>query len=151
MKLANALSQRSDVQNRLDELRARLNNNARVQEGEEPAEDPKALLAELDTLCAQLEDLVARINLTNATTVAADGVTLTAKLARRDALKEKLGLMRSFLDAASHLAGRTMRTEIKVKPTVPVAKLQKQVDALSKELRELDEQIQELNWTTELL
>ena len=88
MKLANALSQRSDVQNRLDELRARLNNNARVQEGEEPAEDPKVLLAELDTLTAQLEDLVARINLTNATTVAADGVTLTAKLARRDALKE---------------------------------------------------------------
>ena len=150
MKLANALSQRSDVQNRLGELRGRLTNNARVQEGEEPAEDPKVLLAELDTLTAQLEDLVARINLTNATTVAADGVTLTAKLARRDALKEKLGLMRSFLDAASNLAGRTMRTEIKVKPTVPVAKLQKQADALSKELRELDEQIQELNWTTEL-
>lgn len=151
MKLANALSQRSDVQNRLSELRGRLNNNARVQEGEAPAEDPLALLAELDMLTAQLEDLVARINLTNAATVAPDGITLTVKLARRDALKERLSIMRGFLDAASTLAMRGLRTEIKIKSTVNVADLQKQVDALSKELRELDEQIQELNWTTELL
>ena len=31
------------------------------------------------------------------------------------------------------------------------AELQKQVDGYSKELREVDEKIQELNWTTELL
>ena len=151
MKLATALSQRSDVQNRLSELRGRLSNNARVQEGEEPAEDPQALLAELDSLTAQFEDLVSRINLTNAATRSADGRTLTELLARRDALKEKQSIMRGFLDAASSLAGRATRTEIKIKATVPVATLQKQTDALSKELRELDEQIQELNWTTELV
>ena len=151
MKLATALSQRSDAQNRLQELRTRLNNNARVQEGETPAEDPQALLGELDTLTAKLEDLVCRINLTNAATTNADGETLTALLARRDAWKEKLNALRNFLDAASNLAGRAMRTEIKVQATVPVAKIQKQVDALSKNLRELDEQIQELNWLTELV
>ncbi len=42
-------------------------------------------------------------------------------------------------------------SEIKIISTVPVAKIQKDVDALSKELRETDELIQELNWTTELL
>ena len=151
MKLATALSQRSDVQTRLSELRGRLNNNARVQEGEEPAEDPKVLLAEQDTLCAQFEDLVARINLTNAATKNADGRTLTELLARRDALKEKLSILRGFLDSASNLAMRGMRTEIKIKSTVQVSKLQKQADDLSKELRELDEQIQELNWLTELV
>ena len=151
MKLATALSERSDAQTRLSELRGRLNNNARVQEGEEPAEDPKDLLAELDTLTAKLEELVRRINLTNAATVNAQGESLTALLARRDALKEKIGILRNFLDAASTLAMRGMRTEIKIKSTVNVASLQKQVDALSKELRELDEQIQELNWLTELL
>ena len=151
MKLATALSQRSDVQTRLSELRGRLNNNARVQEGEEPAEDPKVLLAELDTLCAQFEDRVARINLTTAATKNADGRTLTELLARRDALKEKLSILRGFLDSASNLAMRGMRTEIKIKSTVQVSKLQKQADDLSKELRELDEQIQELNWLTELV
>ena len=41
--------------------------------------------------------------------------------------------------------------EIKVLSTVQVSALQKQVDAVSKELRETDEQIQSLNWTTDLL
>lgn len=35
--------------------------------------------------------------------------------------------------------------------TVEVADIQKEVDVLSKELRETDERIQELNWTTELI
>lgn len=42
-------------------------------------------------------------------------------------------------------------SEIKIMSTVPVSEMQKQVDALSKELRECDELIQELNWTTELM
>ena len=41
--------------------------------------------------------------------------------------------------------------EIKIYSTVPVAALQKQVDGLSKQLRELDVQIQSANWTTELI
>ena len=42
-------------------------------------------------------------------------------------------------------------SEIKVKSTVNVRALQKQVDELAKQLRELDEAIQEKNWTTELI
>ncbi|MBR5980520.1 MAG: hypothetical protein IK035_00805, partial [Firmicutes bacterium] len=57
---------------------------------------------------------------------------------------------RTFLDNASSTVDRYSRSEIVIQSTVSVAKLQKQVDALSKELRELDEKIQELNWTTEL-
>ena len=45
MKLANALSQRSELQERIRQLEARLLDNARVQEGEQPAEDPEELLA----------------------------------------------------------------------------------------------------------
>ena len=41
MKLANALSQRSELQTRIRQLERRLNNNALVQEGEQPAEDQK--------------------------------------------------------------------------------------------------------------
>ena len=48
MKLANALSQRSELQTRIHQLEARLYNNAQVQEGERPAEDPEELLRELE-------------------------------------------------------------------------------------------------------
>lgn len=47
MKLANALSLRSELQTRIRQLESRLDNNALVQEGESPAEDPMELLREL--------------------------------------------------------------------------------------------------------
>lgn len=149
MKLATALSQRADLQKRLTELNTRLKNNAKVQEGEAPAEKPAELLKELDGLLSQLEELVAKINLTNSSTLA-DGKTITELIAHREMLSKKLSIMRGFLDEASSKVDRYSRTEIKIESSVDVAKLQKQVDALSKELRETDEKLQELNWTTEL-
>lgn len=150
MKLANALTERAELQTKVRQLENRLMNNAQVQEGERPAEDPAALLAELEASYAALEDLIARINLTNSATLSG-GKSLTALLARRDCLAGKIGVLRSFCDAASALVTRRMVGEIKIKSTVDVAALQKQIDALSKELRELDAAIQEKNWTTELL
>ena len=150
MKLATALSERADVQRRLSQLHTRLNNNAKVQEGDEPAEDPKALLKELDALLERLEWLMARINLTNSRTLA-DGVTVTELIARRDCLSKRLNILRGFLDTASEKVDRYSQKEIKILSTVKVSQLQKQVDVVSKELRELDERIQGLNWTTELL
>lgn len=150
MKLATALSERADLQERLSELGIRLNNNSKVQEGEKPSEEPERLLEELDRIIVRLEELIARINLTNSRTVR-DGKTITELLAHRDCLKNKIQIMRNFLDNASSRANRMTHSEIKIVSTVPVADLQKKVDALSKELRECDELIQELNWTTELL
>ena len=149
MKLAEALILRADLQKRLLQLRERLELNARVQEGEQPAEDPAALLKELDALLAEQEDLIRRINLTNARTEAG-GELLTALLARRDCLTEKISMLRGFLNTASNITGRTSRMEIKIHSTVPVAELRKQVDSLSKQLRELDIRIQSANWTAEL-
>ncbi len=150
MKLAAALSERADLQRRLAELGTRLNHNAKVQEGEKPAEDPKALLKELDGVLTRLEELIAKINLTNSRTLS-DGVTITELLAKRDVLSKRLAVMRSFLDEASSKVDRYSRAEIKIESTVSVTSLQKTADGLSKELRELDEHIQALNWTTELL
>lgn len=149
MKLAQALSERADLQKRIEEVRKRLVANAKVQEGDAPAEDPAELMAQLDELCAALERLVTRINLTNAATVA-DGETLTALLARRDCQTLRIGALRAFAQSASSTVMRGTRTEVKIKSTLPVAPLQKQIDAQAKQLRELDARIQELNWTTEL-
>ncbi len=151
MKLANALSQRSELQTRIRQLEVRLNNNAQVQEGEQPAEDPMELLKELEADYARLEELVSAINRTNNSTRLEDGATLSDLLARRDCLKGRLSALRNFLSNASALVRRHSASEIKVKSTVNVRELQKQVDSLSRDLRQLEETIQEKNWTTELL
>ena len=151
MKLANALSQRAELQTRIHQLEARLYNNAQVQEGEQPAEDPMELLKELEADYARMEGLVSAINRTNNSTRLEDGATLSDLLAKRDCLKGKLSALRGFLDNASALIRRHSVSEIKVKSTVNVRELQKQVDGLSKELRQLEETVQEKNWTTELL
>lgn len=150
MKLATALSERSDIQKRLSELQERLNNNAKVQDGETTAEDPKELLKELDSLTEQLETLIYKINLTNSKTMI-DGTELTLLLAKRDVLKQKIVMLRNFLNTASAKVDRYSRTEIKILSSVDVTKLQKQIDVLSKEYRTIDEKIQGANWTTKLL
>ena len=150
MKLATALAERSDIQNRINTISVRLDNNAKVQEGDVPAEDPKALMEELDRLIVRLEDLVARINLTNSGTVY-EGKTITELPAHRDCRKKKVRVLRDFLNTASDRVTRMTRTEIKIVSTVPVSEIQKTVDGLAKELRTVDEKIQELNWTTELV
>ena len=151
MKLANALSQRSELQTRIRQMEVRLNNNAKVQEGEQPAEDPMELLKELEEDYIQLENLISAINRTNNSTKLEDGTTLSDLLARRDCRRGRPSSLRNFLNNASVLVHRHSASEIKIKSTINVRRLQKQVDGLSKELRELEESIQEKNWTTELL
>ena len=150
MKLATALSERADLQRRITELGGRLNNNAKVQDGEKPSEDPNELLNELNKDFERLEELIARINYTNNETKSGNR-TLTDLIAKRDCLRQKIGIMRSFLNTASEKVSRYSKTEIRILSTVPVSDLQKEVDRLSNELRETDETIQGLNWTTELL
>ena len=150
MKLATALSERADLQKRISDLGVRLNNNAKVQEGEKPAEEPEVLLKELNDCLLRLEELMARINKTNNMTRAGDQ-TITDLIAKRYCLKTRVKIMRDFLNASSDMVNRYSKTEIKICSTVSVAELQKKVDAWSKQLRETDEKIQELNWLTELI
>ena len=150
MKLAAALSERASLQVRLFEIQKRLNANAKVQEGDTPAENPVELIAEKDRILDELEDLVTRINLTNSTTEY-NGVTITELISKRDRMKSDIRIMRTFLNIASEKVNRFTKTEIIIKSTVDIAEYQKKVDSLAKELRQIDEKIQELNWTTELI
>ena len=149
MKLAEALQERADLNSKINELRSRLSNNATVQEGETPAENPAELLSQLDECAARLEELMARINATNCATVTERG-TLTELIARRDCLTLRLSAYRNLVNEASCLAPRASRTEIKIVSAVDVKKLQKQADELAKELRLVDNLIQQSNWLTEL-
>ena len=149
MKLAEALQERADLNRKIAQLRERLENNAIVQEGEKTPEDPAQLLVELDASIRRLEELMARINKTNTRTL--DGEkSITDLIARKDALRVQVDAYRDIISSASQIARRAMRTEIKILSAVNVKALQKKADELSRELREVDNRIQQLNWMTEL-
>jgi hypothetical protein len=150
MKLAEALILRADYQKRLAQLNQRLVNNARVQEGELPPEDPQQLLAELDSMVDQLRRLIQLINRTNSQTVFQEQ-RLSEALAERDMLMLKRNAYSHLVDAASLQQSRYSRSEIKFISTVDVAQLQRQVDDLSRRYRELDSQIQAMNWQVDLV
>ena len=151
MKLAEALQERADLNRKVDQLRNRLSNNCTVQEGENPAEDPAALLVELDASIERRQWLFSHINKTNCQTVLQDGKTLTDVIAEKDALNMSLRTYRVLIGDASSTARRATRTEIKILPTVNVAQLQKKADDIAKRLRLLDNTLQSTNWTVDLI
>ena len=150
MKLAQALILRSDTQKRIEQLKVRLLSNAKTQENESPSEDPKLLLKELDKLTSELFRLIYSINLTNSN-AKFDGMSLTEMIAKKDALTLKANVLREFATSASQKVDLYSNSEIKILSTVDVAALQKQVDALSKEIRELEMKLQEANWSVDLV
>ena len=149
MKLAEALQERAELNRRIGQIQTRLENNCFTQKGEPTAEDPSEILAELDSVTARLEVLIAAINLANSTTMV-DGQTLTQIIARKDALGQQIGVLRRVIEAASGAITRYTRTEIKIIRTVDVAALQVRADSLSKEVRMLDNRLQQANWETEI-
>lgn len=147
MKLAEALSIRADLQNRIDQLKSRLKYSAKVQEGDQPSENVNELYKELDECLSQFEVIVYRINRTNMQTVH-EGETLTQMIARKDTLKLRLTVMRDLL---KHVVenDRYGRQEIKYVRTVDVGELRKVTDNYSKQLRNLDMKLQSLNWSVD--
>jgi hypothetical protein len=150
MKLAQALILRADTQKRIEQLKVRLLSNTKTQENEKPSEDPKLLLKELDKLTIELFTLICSINLTNSS-AKFEGMSLTEMIAKKDALVLKANVLREFATSASQKVDLYSNSEIKILSTVDVAALQKQVDALSKEIRELEMKLQEANWAVELV
>ena len=149
MKLAEGLSVRKDLQTRIEQLKARLLNNMKVQEGDQPSERPEDLMKELDGCLKQLQDRMFRINATNMHTVK-DGRTLTEMMAAREVLGKRVQILREAFDRATQSQDRYGRNEIKYVMTVDIPALRKQIDKYSKQLRELDMEIQALNFATEL-
>ncbi|MGD7045704.1 DIP1984 family protein [Jeotgalibacillus proteolyticus] len=151
MKLAEALILRADYQKRIEQLRHRLIQNARVQDGEEPNEDPKDLQKELLQILKQLKELIQGINRTNLTTPFDEERSLADALTERELIGQERRIFSELAEQASVRHDRYSRTEIKSVSTVDVKKTQKRVDDLSQEYRQLDTRIQELNWLTSLI
>jgi hypothetical protein len=125
--------------------------SARVQEGEQPAEESAELMKEAERLFARLFELISAINRTNAQTAFDNGQFISDAIARRDVAAKKRDFLTGIADAASTRQDRYSKSEVKFVATFSVAQVQKQIDQLSKEFRELDTKLQELNWKTELV
>ncbi|MET7418914.1 DIP1984 family protein [Dactylosporangium sp. NPDC005555] len=153
MKLAEALALRADAARRVEQLRARIVGSARFQEGETPAEDAAALLAESAAVLDELESLIRRINRTNAATPLGDG-TLTDALARRDVLRLRHNVVTTAANASAgdgQRGHRQLRSELKMLSALPVADLHAEADDLARQLREVDTAVQRTNWEADLL
>jgi hypothetical protein len=153
MKLAEALALRAEAVRRIEQLRSRIVDNARYQEGEEPAEDAAALLAQTGQACADLESLIRRINRTNASAHMGPG-TITDAIARRDVLKVRHGIITAAADAAAGRErgwSRQLRSELTFISALPVNDLRTQADDVARQIRELDTDIQRTNWEVDLL
>lgn len=151
MKLAEALILRADYQKRIDQLKQRLLRNAKVQEDDEPAENPTNLLEELRHLSRDLLRLIQRINATNAVTKLEGEQTISDAIAHRDLLRLRHSIYRDLAQAAVVTQDRYTKSEVKFKSTVNVSEVQKRADELAKEHRDLDARIQESNWRTEMI
>lgn len=150
MKLAEALIERADLQCRLEQLKQRLNQNAQYQEGEEPAESPEALLAEYRQAATKLEQLIVKINLANNRILLESGQLMVEALAKRDRLKAEHNTLINLADAATQTFDRYSRSEIKTLAAIDVKNIRKQIDEIAKQHRQLDTQIQQANWLSEI-
>jgi hypothetical protein len=151
-----ALNRRADLQKRIAQLQERLTTCVLAQEGEEPPERPEQLLAEIDRSCDELQELIAKINHTNATARLAGGESVTEGLARRDVIALRQGALRGAIKAAAGGSlglslSRYSRSEIRTVRQVKVAELQQRLDALARQRRELDNRLQEHNWQATLI
>lgn len=151
MKLAEALAERSDCQIKIEEIKKRLIRLARVQEGDQPAEDTTALLAEGERVFARLQELIGAINRTNSKTVFEKQQSISDAIAERDVVGKRRDFLAGIADAATTRQDRYSKSEVRFVATVSVGKLQTEVDQLAKRYRELDTRLQELNWRTELI
>jgi uncharacterized protein YlxW (UPF0749 family) len=150
MKLAEALLLRADMQKKFASLKARAQRYTVVQEGEKPAEDPAAILQEADQVAASLQQLIYAINRTNLHNSIKSGTSLTEALAMRDALVMRHSMLQGVIDACAKPPERYGVKEIRWVATVKVRDLQKKVDDLAQEIRELNASIQEAGWKVEL-
>lgn len=152
MLLAEALRERADAQRKLAALRDRIADAARYTEGEEPAEDAAALVAEAEAVVDRLAELILLINRSNLQTALADGRTLTAALAERDALRSRFNLFKTAADAASGHRGfyRSGRQELRTFAALDVTDLRRKADDVARQIRELDLAIEQVNFAAEI-
>lgn len=145
MKLAEALMARADLQKDLAWTKEQLARAARVQEGEQPHEDPAELIARAERRTEDLRALLVRINMANLAHPDAAGRTLTELLALRDPLAQRHAIYSAAYAEATVREERYGRSEIRWQNTFRPRELRGRIEALSVEFRKPHATIQQMN------
>ena len=151
MKLAEALKECKKLKSRIVQLEDRVKNNAYVKEEDEPTYDVAATLSELDGTIKELRALKVKIQKKNLVTKSHDDVTLAEMIIRLGDLREKISFLNQITRKHSlRETGLFREREVKYKLTYDEVFLDKLTEELEKEKDNLDNEIQSLNWATEL-
>jgi len=152
MKLAQLLNHRADLQKRMKDLKQRINRNLLVQEGEKPVEQPDNLIDAFIKISYQWREIVRIINMVNNQPLedSSNGATLSEMVVMRDHLRMLYNMASETHSGLSPRMDRFSRSEIKQIPSIEADKIRKSCDEYAGKLRKLDDDIQELNWSTEV-
>ena len=151
MKIAEALNERATLKASLSQIKNRMLKNAKVQEGDAPAEDAKELATKYAEVNNSLTDIICKINKTNQLVKNANGDSLADLITRRESYKHLIKVYSELYDEAIIERDRFSRNEIRFISAVSPAELQKDINEFSKRFRMLDTEIQGINWTTDLV
>lgn len=151
MKLAEALSQRSAIQQDLVWIKEQFAKISRVPEGSKPSENPEDMLLRMETRTAEFERLLAQINRTNLSVTDAAGHTMTELLAERDALRARQNILSEAYQQATQKEDVYGRQELRYVPTMDVPALRARLEKVNIQLRKTNILIQKLNWEADLL
>lgn len=150
MKLAEALSRRAALMDKVRQLKVRLDDCIKIQEGDTPIETPEEVIAELDKALDSLRRLIYCINITN-TRTEVDGRNITSLLAERDTLKLRVTTLADSLKHLTEREDRYNRSEIRYVRTVDAGEFRKLYDRCASQLRQLDLKILSIGWMTDLI
>lgn len=149
--LGEALNLRADLQISIEELKMRISENIKVQEGDRPSLSPQDLKEELFNKLDELNELIIRINNTNNQTRLDDKMFLSEALVLRESLMKKRKLLNTIIEESSLKENRYSMSEIRFINTMDIEEIQAEVNEISKSWRILDSRIQQVNWTSYLI
>jgi hypothetical protein len=151
MKLAEALIERAELQKENAKLLGRIKDNTMVQDGDSPAEEPEELIEQYERNMERFLLLVQKINETNSKTAFGNGMNIADAIALRDCLGAKHRAYQNMYSATTISVNRYSQNEIKFVRCLEPKVIQKRIDKLAKEYRELDTKLQGINWTVDLV
>lgn len=149
MKLAEALIKRRDLDTAIANLNLSLQENVKVVEGTKPFEDPLELVEAVNNTINEQAKLIQRINKTNNSTRVDDNSNLDELLTLREQLKRRHKILNDAYK--SSFSNSRSYNEIKYNIAVDMQILKNKISEAAKDFRNLDNKIQAINWSTELL
>ncbi|RCK59128.1 hypothetical protein Cantr_07586 [Candida viswanathii] len=158
MKLAEALKQRKDLANEIGRVVKKMLQSLILQEGKKPLYNVDEKYAEYVARSEQLASLVSSINYTNNVTkivpgtlsIAEGETTINEMLIRRLRLEKKLDLVKRIVENGEE-QDLTSKEQVRFMSFVDVSKYDTKAEELLKQIQELDNKLQSMNWEVDLI